>query len=331
MGIPKIDAAFICSMDKSVTDANLNEIKTMIDDLFIGKFNAKKQVSRWEVFDVTSFSDFGCPAPVTPSYIVDKNFFIFATTEEALSKAAGYVLTPMRSGQSGFPPVMNAMMTFNVDRIMKMIPPEAFGFLSMVNGTDSHKGNLPKYIQDEDWGTIRLVRIHQTDGILLECGMNRSLYSLLFHIWRETMIMGFKEEIQYSMPSRESESLSTAHTIQIAIERWAVDHAGQYPKSTSELITYGYMYEFPNNPYQHRPMQETFIPGVAGDYYYVPQMDKESGEVTGFWLILFGPTDDMLDKINDEKLIKDKIVVQESDGKVDNVRLVLTGGIESLE
>jgi hypothetical protein len=205
MEIPKIDAAFICSMDKSVSVDDMNKISSMIDNMFIGKFNAKKQVSKWETFDVTSFSDFGCPAPVTPSYIADKNFFIFATTEEALGKAAGYVLTPMRTAQSGFPPVMNAMMTFNVDKIMKMVPTEAFGFLSMIDGTDSHKGNLPKYIQDENWGTVRVVRIHQNDGILVECSMNRSLYSLLFHIWREGMIMGIKEEIQMSNPVEESE------------------------------------------------------------------------------------------------------------------------------
>lgn len=326
MEIPRIDAAFVCSMDKSVTDASMNEIKSLIDDMFISNFNAKKEVSKWEMFDVTSFSDFGCPAPVTPSYVVDKNFFIFATTEEALSKAAGYVLTPMRSGQSGFPPVMNAMITFNIGRILKMIPPEAFGFLAMAYGSDPHNGNLPKYIQDEDWGTIRMVRIHQTDGILLECGMNRSLYSALFHIWRETMIMGIKEEMQMSMPTKESESLSNAHTIQIALERWAVDHSGQYPKSSSDLITYGYMTEFPMNPYKKRPMQEAFIPGVAGDYYYVPNVDKESGEILGCWILLFGESDQMLDKINDEKLIKEKVIVEESDGKVDNVRLVLTGG-----
>lgn len=212
-----------------------------------------------------------------------------------------------------------------------MIPPEVFGFLAMELGSDPHHGDLPKYIQDEDWGTIRLVRIHQTDGILLECGMNRSLYSALFHIWRETMIMGIKEEIKYSMPTKESESLSNAHTVQMALERWAVDHSGQYPKNTVEILSQGYMHKFPDNPYMKRAMLEVPLPGIAGDYYYVPQEDKESEKVTGYWLILFGPTDDKLDKINDEKLIKDKIVVQEPDGKVDNIRLVLTGGIDSLE
>lgn len=63
------------------------------------------------------------------------------------------------------------------------------------------------------------------------------------------------------------------HTIQLAVERYAVDFEGDYPYDINELVKAGYIDEFPVNPFSGMPMQAC-PPGSEpppGDFIYEPK------------------------------------------------------------
>lgn len=194
---PQINAAFISAMDKDMAQ-NAGNLAGMIDRIFVEKYGATKSTQKWHNYDMVSFEDFGCPAPIKFCYIVDKNYAIFATDPETLTKTAEFVLTPSRTA-SAKPPVMNGMMTININKIINKFPPEMFSFLEMTYGYDPHQGKIKEMIQNQDWGIIKFTRTHKKNGIELNCEMNRDIYALLFHISRETMVMGFREEFKYGL------------------------------------------------------------------------------------------------------------------------------------
>jgi len=73
------------------------------------------------------------------------------------------------------------------------------------------------------------------------------------------------------------------HQMQLAIERFAVDAGGYYPEDAAELLTKGYLAEFPQNPYagllvafptlEHPRAMRPLKPGeqCPGDFLYVPE------------------------------------------------------------
>ncbi len=95
----------------------------------------------------------------------------------------------------------------------------------------------------------------------------------------------------------EAEVKSNFHNIQLSVERYAVDHDGEYPSDINELITLGYIGEFPRNPLSPRNesgmTSRKYMRPVAdgnysaGDFVYLPRISPE-GKVTGYELKLYG-------------------------------------------
>ena len=62
------------------------------------------------------------------------------------------------------------------------------------------------------------------------------------------------------------------HTIQLVVERYAVDYEGDYPFDVYDVITAGYIDEFPETPFSGQPMR-AYPPGSEvppGDFVYEP-------------------------------------------------------------
>jgi len=47
--------------------------------------------------------------------------------------------------------------------------------------------------------------------------------------------------------------------VQLSVERFAVDTEGDYPYDVNELIQRGYLEQFPENPFAHRPMRAVSV------------------------------------------------------------------------
>jgi hypothetical protein len=102
---------------------------------------------------------------------------------------------------------------------------------------------------------------------------------------------------------REAEAKQNLHSVQLALERFAVDAPdGTYPLRIEQLISSGYMQELPPNPFSGEPMRAIQVdlrayngrglfnvPGARhGDFVYYPRFD-ETGESapTGYTLFLY--------------------------------------------
>jgi hypothetical protein len=326
MGEPVIKGGLIFSMAENITQKDMEMLAGIMDNIFIEENKATKKKSKWHSFDVVTYSDLGCPGDIEPSFIIDKYYFVMATDLETLEQLADHVLNPKRTAYSSvMPPVMNGMVTFNVDKLMTIIPDDAFSTMTMMTGDDPHKGKIRELIENEDWGIVRFERSHTPDGVRLFCRMNRSIYSLMYHVSIEGMIMGLKENMKYMFKSKEAEVKSNTHSIQIAIERYHVDN-GKYPDDAEQLISQGYMSVFPINPYTDVPMVDCGFPGTPGNFMYIPIFDDEKVNVTGYQLMGFGRNDSNTDKINNDLLINDGIVKEEPDGKIDKVLIVISSG-----
>lgn len=323
MGEPVIKGGLVFSMAKNITEKDMQMLAGIMDNIFVEESMASKKISKWHSFDVVTYSDLDIPGDIEPSFIIDKYYFIMATDPVTLEKLADHVLNPKRTAYSAaLPPVMNGIATLNVDKLMTIIPDDAFSTMSMMSGDDPHKGKIRELIENEDFGVVRFERSHMPNGVQLSCAMNRSIYSLLYHVSVEGMIMGIKENFKYMYKAKEAEVKSAIHSIQIAIERYSVDNA-KYPESAEQLITDDYMHTFPINPYTDTPMIECAFPGTPGNFMYVPIYDDEKVNVTGYQLMGFGGNDSNTDKINNDLLEKEGIVKEEPDGKIDKVIIVV--------
>ncbi len=323
MGDPVIKGGLVLSMAENVTQKDMDMLAGIMDNIFVEESMANKSVSKWHSFDVVTYSDLYFLGDMQPSFIIDKYYFVMATDPETLEQLADHVLNPKRTAHSSaLPPVMNGMITFNVDKFMTIIPVDAFMAMSMMSDDDPHKGKISELIENEDWGVVRFTRSHTLNGIQLSCSMNRSIYSLCYHISIEGMIMGIKDSFKYMFKAKEAEVKSNTHSIQIGIERYHVDNA-KYPDDAEQLITMGYMSAFPINPYTDAPMIECAFPGTPGNFMYVPIFDDEKVNVTGYWLMGYGNNDNNADKINNDLLLEEGIVKKEPDGKIDKVIIVI--------
>jgi hypothetical protein len=86
----------------------------------------------------------------------------------------------------------------------------------------------------------------------------------------------------------EAEVKSDVHAIQIAVERYAVDHQGHYPSEIQQLNADGYLLSFPENPFSREPMRPIQVgdPDFEGNFTYEPVI--VSNEVTGYRLFAYG-------------------------------------------
>jgi len=322
---PKPYAALIIEMNEGVKEEDLKIIKDAFKSMFVDNLGGKMETGNWiNRFEVLSFKEFGCPLEITPSLIVDKNFLIFATHPEILYKTAEFVLTPARTAQA-MPVVMNAMITVKVNKLIEILPPDFWEFLELTPiGSEAQLKNLTNAIKEEDWGTIQFMRTHLPDGMLLECSMDRSLFSLLFTIWQELIISNIRTA---SRMEAEEESKSDLHTIQIALERYAVDNEGKYPKTSEELINLDYITEFPVNTFSEEPMKDvSFNQRAPGEFTYISIADPESGLINNFVLLGYGETENKYDKLNNEALSKEGVIEENPDGVQDDVLLIITSG-----
>ncbi len=327
MGEPVIKGGLIFSMAENITQKDMKMLAGIMDNIFVEENKATKKKSKWHSFDVVTYSDLDIPGDIEPSFIIDKYYFVMATDTETLEQLADHVLNPKRTAYSSvMPPVMNGMITFNVDKFIEIIPDDAFSTMTMMTGDGPHKGKIREMIESEDWGSVRFERSHTPDGVRLSCAMNRSIYSLVYHVSIEGMIMGLKENMKYIFKAKEAEVKSAVHSIQIGIERYSVDYSGKYPESAEQLITDGYMHAFPNNAFTDVPMIDCGFPGTPGNFMYVPIYDDEKVNVIGYQLMGFGGNDSNTDKINNDLLAKEGTVKEEPDGKIDKVLIVISSG-----
>jgi len=118
--------------------------------------------------------------------------------------------------------------------------------------------------------------------------------------------------------AREAELKAYTHSLQIALERYAVDSSGLYPESMHKLIELDYITSYPSNPFSDTRVVMKEIdfgdPDYEGNFTYVPV--TINGRITGYYLLGWG-----------SKKIPGKIDVDE-DGTMDHVALVVTSGSE---
>ncbi|MBU1023664.1 hypothetical protein KKB99_05170 [bacterium] len=325
MGEPDFHAALILKMPDGISGDDLKKLSGIMDNMLVEKLGAKKAMSKWQSMDVVTYSETGCPMDIQPSFIADKYWFIIATDPETLESMAEYVLNPKRTAQSKIkPPVMNGMLTINMNRLFEVIPDEAFDAMNMVFQKDPHKGNLSQMIKDEDWGIIRLERTHANNGVKVNFTANREIYSLIYHTSIQGMIFGLRQEMKNEFKSKEAQVSSNIHTLQMAIERYGIDN-GEYPADLEKLKSGDIIHTFPSNSFTYAPMSDCGFPGTEGDYHYIPIMDEATDKITAYWLIGYGSLENEEDKLNNDSLEKEDVVIQEPDGKVDNVVIVLEG------
>jgi hypothetical protein len=170
------------------------------------------------------------------------------------------------------------------------------------------------------------MRTHLPDGVMLDCLMDRSLFSLLFTLWQEVVSSGIRQPL-LSASDLEAQVKLNLHAIQVAIERYSVDKNGKYPENSKELIELGYMSKFPINPFTNEPMKDiAFKDRAAGEFMYIPMKNSETGLIDNFYLLGYGETENKYDKLNNEALTKNGLVEDNSDGISDDVLLIITGG-----
>lgn len=324
MGDPVFHGALILKMPDGISDDEIKKLSVIMDNMIVEKLGAKKEMSKWESMDVVTYTDTGCPVEIKPSFIADKYWFILATDPETLNSIADDVLNPKRTAHSKKvkPPVMNGMFTINMDKLFSLIPDEAFGAMNMAFGENPHGGNMAEMIKSEDWGVVRLERKHSNNGVKINFTANREIYSLLYHTSVQAFILGIREEIKNEFKAKETQVSSKIRSIQTSLERYEVDNK-EYPDDIEKLITDGYLTSFRRNTFTLEPMIDCGFPGTEGDFHYIPLMDEASDKITGYWLIGYGSSENEEDKLNNDSLEKDDVVIQEPDGKVDNVVIVL--------
>ena len=324
MGDPNFRGAMILKMPDGISSDELKKLPEILDNQAVEKLGAKKEMSKWQTMDIVTYSWEGMPGDVQPSYISDKYWFIMATDLETLESIADDVLNPKRTAYSikVKPPVMNGMFTVNIDKLFGIIPDEAFGAMNMAFGENPHGGNMAEMIKNGDWGIIRLERKHANNGVKIDFTANREVYSLIYHTSVQAMILGMREEIKNEFKAKETQVRSKVRSIRTSLARYEVDNE-EYPDDIQKLITDGYLTSFPHNIYTYEPMVDCGFPGSEGDFHYVPLMDEASDKITGYWLIGYGSSENEEDKLNNDSLEKEDVVIQEPDGKVDNVAIVL--------
>jgi len=113
--------------------------------------------------------------------------------------------------------------------------------------------------------------------------------------------------------------------VKSALDSYAADHNGLFPKKADELISGGYLPEWPDNAYVpgHKMMPEPPSRFMAGDFVYAPIID--GGNAVGFWLFGYGMDQHGgLDVFGPKSLSAFGHFVPDEDGTADGV-LVVTG------
>jgi hypothetical protein len=104
----------------------------------------------------------------------------------------------------------------------------------------------------------------------------------------------------------EAEVRSNIHAIQIALERYKLDHNGLYPESADTLF-YDYLTAFPENPFTFNQQINVSYgsPDFEGNFTYLPV--TVDGEIRGYYLIGYGykntPGDHLIDLNVDDHVI----------------------------
>lgn len=320
---PKPYFAVIIEMKDGLKDKELNTIKDAFRETFVDTYGGKMTKGNCKGrFETIIFEDFGCPLDIKPSLIIDKNYMIFATYPETLDEAAGYILTPQRTAQGLMPQVMNAMITVNLDKLIKNLPSYVWSTLSQT-GMMEKSMNITSAIKEENWGTFQLIKTHISNGVLIDFSMDKSTYAFMFTIWNDSM----KSEIQKSILSinnLEHEVMANLRSIQVVVERYYIDHKRQYPSNIKELVNLGYIGKFPINPYTEREMKPVkFEHRSKGDFTYIPIKDTKNDLIYGYYLICYGEPEMQYDKVDNEALMKDGIINEIPDGVPDDVLLIL--------
>ena len=108
--------------------------------------------------------------------------------------------------------------------------------------------------------------------------------------------------------SLDAELKANVHTIQIEIERYALENEDHYPKSINELLDSGIVEELPRNPFDGSSMESVEFGSqyIPGSFTYLPVVEEDN--VIGYYLIGYGSEkgggfDVNMDGINDHVMI----------------------------
>ena len=88
---------------------------------------------------------------------------------------------------------------------------------------------------------------------------------------------------------RDATTKSNIHFMQIALERYAEEHAGFYPLDLNALVHEGFITQFPGNPFSDdKPIRNIpfCTPDSAGNFTYVPLI--QDCNTIGFYLLCYG-------------------------------------------
>lgn len=130
--------------------------------------------------------------------------------------------------------------------------------------------------------------IHNTkkgSGWLIGCGAALGAFQLLVLLSVAIAIPNF---VSIKEKSKEAEVKQNLHSIQLAVERFAVDHDGAYPTTIDELQAQSYLPQLPQNPFTNQPMRN-ISPGeqpFQGEFTYKPAV--KDGGVVGYELYGYG-------------------------------------------
>src|SRR3970040_80804 len=91
------------------------------------------------------------------------------------------------------------------------------------------------------------------------------------------------------IPANEAMAKANLYTLQIALERHAIDNSGLYPENIEVLFDKGYLESLPANPFRSNYEMEEVLYGsknFEGNFTYIPV--KEYAGVISYFLIGYG-------------------------------------------
>ena len=111
-----------------------------------------------------------------------------------------------------------------------------------------------------------------------------SLVSTLFGV---LLAIALPSYVKVNSNTREGETKANLHYIQVALERYWVDHC-VYPADIETLFTDGYLSALPENSFTRQPMKEISFGAspYQGEFTYIPYTIDNN--VRAYYLIVYG-------------------------------------------
>jgi hypothetical protein len=127
-------------------------------------------------------------------------------------------------------------------------------------------------------------RTHRYSGKFMRIGGVGTVIAILI------LAVVLRTWIWANAPINGAQAVEKANTdaIQLALDRYAVDHDGLNPERIETLIDESYLVSLPSNSFTHQPMKNVPYgsPDFEGNFTYLPLMIDE--KIHGYYLIAYG-------------------------------------------